>query len=92
MKYNQEISNLIFNSKKIVKNKDKTIIAEEDQYNNKNNLLRTEEFKNGINKFKEEFELNGYKPNVNRAKNLLNLNSQSKTINLSKPINFQNKN
>ena len=91
MKYNQEISNLIFNSKKIVKNKDKTIIAEEDQYNNKNNLLRTEEFKNGINKFKEEFELNGYKPNVNRAKNLLNLNSQSKTINLSKPINFQNK-
>lgn len=91
MKYNQEISNLIFNSKKIMKNKDKTIITEEEQYNNKNNLLRTEEFKNGINKFKEEFELNGYKPNINRAKNLLNLNSQSKTLNLNKPINFQNK-
>ena len=91
MKYNQEISNLIFNSKKIMKNKDKTIITEEEQYNSKNNLLRTEEFKNGINKFKEEFELNGYKPNINRAKNLLNLNSQSKTLNLNKPINFQNK-
>ena len=91
MKYNQEISNLIFNSKKIMKNKDKTLITEEEQYNNKNHLLRTEEFKNGINKFKEEFELNGYKPNINRAKNLLNLNSQSKTLNLNKPINFQNK-
>ena len=98
MKYNQEISNLIFNSKKIMKNKDKTIITEEDNYN-KNILLRTEEFKNGINKLKEEFELSGYKPNINRAKNLLNLNSNSrtinlnsnsKTLNLNKPINFQN--
>ena len=85
--------------KKIIyQNKDKTIITEEDNYN-KNILLRTEEFKNGINKLKEEFELSGYKPNINRAKNLLNLNSNSrtinvnsnsKTLNLNKPINFQN--
>lgn len=90
MKYNQEISNLIFNSKKIMKSNDKMIIPEEDK-SNKNNLVKAEEFKNGINKFKEEVEISGYRPNINRAMNLLNLNSHSKTLNLNKPINFQNK-
>ena len=36
-----------------------------DNKNNKKKLLKTEEFKNGINKFKDEIEYNGYKPNIN---------------------------
>jgi len=87
-KYNKEISNLVFNSNNNNKSNNGKVIMGNDNKNNKKKLLKTEEFKNGINKFKDEIEYNGYKPNISRAINLLNLNNHSKTLNTKNPINF----
>ena len=87
-KYNKEISNLVFNSQNNNKSNNSKAIMGNDNKNNKKKLLKTEEFKNNINKFKDEIENNGYKPNINRAINLLNLNNQCKTLNVKNPINF----
>ena len=76
-KYNKEISNLFFKSKNNNKSNNNKIIMSDENKNIKKKILKTEEFKNGINKFKDENEYNGYKPNITRAINLLNLNNHN---------------
>ena len=87
-KYNKDISNLVFKSKNNNKSNNSKLIMGDENKNHKKKILKTEEFKNSINQFKDEIEYNGYKPNINRAINLLNLNNHSKTLNLNNPINF----
>ena len=90
-KYNNEISNLFFNSKNNNNSNNSKLIIGDENKNIKKKLLKTEEFKNSISKFKDEFEYSAFKPNIDRALNLLNLNNHSNNLNylnLNNPINF----